>query len=188
MEKKAITLKNLFLTTFLLSGFTFGGGYVIITLIQKKLVSEYKWIAEEQMLELVAIAQSSPGAIAVNSSIVIGYQLKGIKGIFVCVLATILPPFIIISIVSLFYQAFASNPYINTMLEGMQAGVAAVISVVVLEMFLGLIKDKKHLSILIAIVVFIIQYIFSIHIALILGFFIILGVIKTIYYNKENQI
>ena len=78
MESKRNVLIKLFLSTFYLSAFTFGGGYVIVTLMKKKFVDEYHWIEEEEMLDLVAIAQSAPGAIAVNGAIVVGYKLAGI--------------------------------------------------------------------------------------------------------------
>ena len=77
MERKRNVLWNLFVSTLYLSAFTFGGGYVIVSLLKKKFVDEYHWIEEEEMLDLVAIAQSSPGAIAVNGAIVVGYKLAG---------------------------------------------------------------------------------------------------------------
>ena len=83
-------LAKLFLSTLYLSAFTFGGGYVIVTLMKKKFVDEYHWIDEQEMLDLVAIAQSSPGAIAVNGAIVVGYKLAGIPGALVAILGTIL--------------------------------------------------------------------------------------------------
>lgn len=95
-------LWKLFISTFYLSAFTFGGGYVIVTLMRKKFVSDFHWIDEDEMLDLVAIAQSAPGAIAVNGAIVIGYKIAGILGILVSVLAAILPPFFIVTLVSFF--------------------------------------------------------------------------------------
>lgn len=77
---------RLFLSTLYLSAFTFGGGYVIVTLMKKKFVDEYHWIEENEMLDLVAIAQSSPGAIAVNGAIVVGYKLAGIAGTVTAIL------------------------------------------------------------------------------------------------------
>ena len=103
--KKDILFK-LFISTLYLSAFTFGGGYVIISLMKKKFVDEYHWIEEKEILDLVAIAQSAPGPIAVNGAIVLGYKLCGVLGIIVSVIATILPPFFIISFVSFFYQLF----------------------------------------------------------------------------------
>lgn len=79
-EAKAKVLWKLFISTLYLSAFTFGGGYVIVTLMKKKFVDDLHWIDEKEMLDLVAIAQSSPGAIAVNGAIVVGYKLAGIAG------------------------------------------------------------------------------------------------------------
>ena len=85
-------LKKLFLSTLYLSAFTFGGGYVIISLLKNKFVDELGWIDQEEMLDLTAIAQSSPGAIAVNGAIVVGYKLAGIPGILCSIAGAILPP------------------------------------------------------------------------------------------------
>ena len=98
--------KKLFFSTFQLSACTFGGGFVIIPLMRKKFVDELGWIDEDEMLDLTAIAQSSPGAIAVNASILVGYHVAGFLGAMLTVLGTILPPLIIISIISMFYRAF----------------------------------------------------------------------------------
>ena len=102
-------LAKLFLSTLYLSAFTFGGGYVIVTLMKKKFVDEYHWIDEQEMLDLVAIAQSSPGAIAVNGAIVVGYKLAGMAGVLTAVIATVLPPFTILTLISFCYAAFRSN-------------------------------------------------------------------------------
>ena len=99
-------LAKLFLSTLYLSAFTFGGGYVIVTLMKKKFVDEYHWIDEQEMLDLVAIAQSSPGAIAVNGAIVVGYKLAGMAGVLTSVIATVLPPFTILTLISFCYAAF----------------------------------------------------------------------------------
>lgn len=104
-EKKKKLLR-LFIETFYLSAFTFGGGYMIVSLMKKKFVNEYHWIEEDEMLDLVAIAQSAPGAIAVNGAIVVGYKLAGISGVIVSVFGAVLPPFLIISVVSVFYEIF----------------------------------------------------------------------------------
>ena len=91
---------TLFTSTFTLSAFTFGGGFVIIPLMRKKFVEQLHWIDEEEMMDLTAIAQSSPGAIAVNASILVGYRVAGVPGALVTVLGTVLPPLIILSIIS----------------------------------------------------------------------------------------
>ncbi len=94
MKEKSHVLKKLFLSTLYLSTFTFGGGYVIVTLLKNRFVDELHWIDENEMLDLVAIAQSSPGAIAVNGAIVVGYKLAGIPGILCSILGAIIPPFL----------------------------------------------------------------------------------------------
>ena len=182
MEK--VSLKKLFLETFMLSAFTFGGGYVIITLMQKKFVDKYHWIDHEEMLDLVAIAQSAPGAIAINGSIAVGYKLRGYIGIITCVLGTVLPPFLIITLVASFYEIFKSNIYLATILEGMQAGVGAVIFCVVYEMIFGVIKSKNKFSILIMIVVFILNYYFNISVVYLLLACIGIGILK-VMIKKE---
>lgn len=158
MEKDRKFYLKLFLSTFYLSAFTFGGGYVIVPLMRKKFVNEYKWIDETQMIDLIAIAQSSPGAIAINSSIIIGYRLAGVLGAIVSLIGTVLPPLLIISIISLFYIAFRDNRIVSGVMKGMQAGVAAVIADVVLKMVKDIIKLKDSVSIFLMIAVFIATY------------------------------
>lgn len=137
---------KLFWSTFCLSAFTFGGGYVIVTLMKKRFVDEYHWISEEEMLDLVAIAQSAPGPMAVNGAVVVGYKMAGLSGALTAILGTVLPPFLIISVVSACYQVLRDNALVSQMLEGMQAGVGAVIAVVVWEMAAGIIRRKQIFS------------------------------------------
>ena len=127
MKNKKHIYRKLFTSTFYLSAFTFGGGYVIIPLMKKKYVDDLQWIEEEEMLNLTAIAQSSPGAVAVNAAILLGYRVAGISGALVTILGTILPPFITLSIISIFYTAFRDNTVVNAVLKGMQAGVALLL-------------------------------------------------------------
>ena len=122
---KGKLLWQLFSSMFYLSAFTFGGGYVIITLMKNKFVDKYHWLEETEMLDLTALAQSAPGAIAVNASILVGWRLAGLVGMLTAVIATVLPPLLVLSVISLFYAAFAANPYVNLVLAGMQAGGAA---------------------------------------------------------------
>ncbi len=143
MEKDKKFYWKLFSSTFSLSAFTFGGGFVIIPLMRKKFVEELSWIDEQEMLDLTAIAQSSPGAIAVNASILIGYRLDGFRGALITVLGTVLPPLIILSVISLFYTAFRDSLIVGYVLRGMQAGVAAVITDVVLTMTSDILKEHR---------------------------------------------
>ena len=122
---------TLFLSVMQLSAFTFGGGFVIIPLMRKKFVEKLHWLDEQEMLDLTAIAQSSPGAIAVNASILVGYRVAGVPGALLTVAGTILPPLVIIAVISMFYTAFRDNVFVGMAMNGMLAAVAAVICDVV---------------------------------------------------------
>lgn len=186
MENKRQVLIKLFISTLYLSAFTFGGGYVIVTLLKKKFVDEYHWIEENEMLDLVAIAQSAPGAIAVNGAIVVGYKLAGIIGALTAIVATIIPPFLIISLISVFYSAFRSNVIISQMLEGMQAGVGAVIASVVYEMGAGVVQSKSTSSIIIMVLAFIAACVLEINVIYIVLACILLGVIRTLIHKRRE--
>lgn len=182
---KGKNLLQLFISTFVLSAFTFGGGYVIVSLMKKKFCDELKWIDEEEMLDLIAIAQSSPGAIAVNGAIVLGYKLFGLLGVIVAVLATILPPFIIISVISLCYELVKDNMIVSLMLEGMQAGVGAVICSVVLQMGIPIIKEKNILYNLVMIGAFVLNYMLKVNVIYIILGCGLIGVIYTLKNRGE---
>lgn len=138
---------KLFGATFTLSAFTFGGGYVIIPMMRRRFVEQYRWLDEEEMLDMTAIAQSSPGPVAVNASVLMGYRLAGWRGALIAALGTVLPPLIIIAAISAGYEAFRDNVYVARALRGMQAGVAAVVFSVVLRMAFGLVKSRDWLSV-----------------------------------------
>ena len=160
---------------------------MIVSLMKKKFVDEYHWIEENEMLDLVAIAQSAPGAIAVNGAIVVGYKLAGIAGVMVAILGTVIPPFLILSILSVFYQAFRSNYVVSQMLEGMQAGVGAVIASVVFDMGEPIIKEKDILSILILAGAFIASYMWKINVVFIILFCGVLGVCRTLLGKRRRK-
>ena len=177
--------KQLFLSTFKLSACTFGGGFVIIPLMRKKFVEELGWIEEEEMFDLTAIAQSSPGAIAVNASILVGYHVAGFSGAMLTVLGTILPPLIIISIISLFYQAFRDNAIVNMVMTGMLPGVAAIIFDVVLNMSKTILQSKRLLPLVMIIASFIAVRFFSVNIILVIVTCGLIGAID--YKNKIDK-
>lgn len=186
-KKKGKVLLKLFFSTLYISAFTFGGGYVIVTLLKKKFVDEYKWIDDQEMLDLVAIAQSSPGAIAVNGAIVTGYKLAGVIGAAVAVIATIIPPFIVISVISLFYEAFKNNLIVSSMLQGMQAGVGAVIASVVYDMALDIFKQKSTGSVIIMLGAFIASCFFEINVIYIILVCVLIGIIKAVIGRRKEK-
>ena len=179
-------LLQLFLSTLYISAFTFGGGFVIVTFMKRKFVDELHWIDEPEMLDLIAIAQSSPGAIAVNGAIVVGYKLAGLRGVLVAILATILPPFLIIAVISLFYQAFRSNVYVSRVLAGMQAGVGAVIASVVWDMGSDIVKKKSVPSVVIMIAAFLAACVFKVNVIFIILACILIGVARTLLAGRKK--
>ena len=142
MKSKFATL---FVSTLKISACTFGGGFVIVPLLRRKFVEELGWVEEQEMLDMTAIAQSSPGPIAVNASVLVGYKVAGIPGALTAALGTTLPPLFIISVISLFYAAFRDNPVVDMVMKSMLAGVAAVICDVVITMAGKVCAGKKWL-------------------------------------------
>lgn len=163
-----VSLRTMFSSTFMLSMLTFGGGFVIVPLMKKRFVDELHWIEEEEMMDLIAIAQSSPGAIAVNGSIIIGYRLKGVIGALVNIVASVLPPLIILTLISSCYDAFRSNPAVSLVMRGMQAGVAAVIVDVVWNMIRGLLQERNRMAVALLVLALVADLILKLNILLIL--------------------
>ena len=184
-DKKKI-LAKLFFSTLYLSAFTFGGGYVIVTLMKQKFVDELHWIQEDEMLDLIAIAQSAPGAIAVNGAIVVGFKLAGVLGAVTAIIATIIPPFLIITVISYFYELFRDNYVVSNILAGMQAGVGAVIASVVLDMGGGVVKQKSVVSVLIMLTAFAATYVFRINVVYVILSCIAIGVIRTVISKRRS--
>lgn len=173
---------KLFTSTFQLSAFTFGGGYVIVPLMKKQFVEKLNWISEKEMLDFAAIAQSSPGAMAVNASVLLGYHLSGIPGALVAILGTVLPPLILLTIISVGYSAFIGNALVKNVLRGMQAGVCAVIIDVVIGMSGRVVKDRKLIPILMMVAAFAAVTLFDVNvifIILICGLIGLLSAVKT---------
>lgn len=118
-----------FATFFKIGMFTFGGGYAMIDIIEKEVVDKHQWISHEDMIDLIAIAQSCPGVFAINISTFVGYKMRGTKGALCTSLATALPSFIIILLIAMFFQTFADNRYIAAMFRGIRPAVVALIAV-----------------------------------------------------------
>jgi len=187
MDKKTL-YTTLFKSTFFLSMFTFGGGYVIVPLMEKKFVNELGWIDEDEMLDLIALGQSSPGPIAVNTSILIGYRMAGVVGAMVTVLGTIIPPLVIMTALTYVYIAVRDNVLVNNVLLGMQAGVAAIIVNVVYNMGKRIVVQKKIIPIIVMIAALVAGIIYQVNILWLLLFSGIIGALTTIWKLKyEND-
>ena len=181
------TLAQLFFSMLYISAFTFGGGFVIITFMKRKFVDGLHWIDDQEMLDLAALAQSSPGAIAVNAAILVGWRVGGFLGMIVSVIGTILPPLTILSIISFFYAAFATNPYVALVLKGMQSGVAAVILDVVCNLGMGVVKTKSAVHMVVMAAAFCATFFFGVNVVYIILAAGVLGVILALTQHKKGE-
>lgn len=124
-----------FLTTFFRIGlFTIGGGYAMIPMIEAEVVDKNRWIEREEFIDLVAVAQSLPGIFAVNISIFIGLKLRGMRGAVACATGTVLPSFICILAIALFFHSFRDNPWVERAFKGLRPAVVALIAAPVFRM------------------------------------------------------
>ena len=180
-------LWQLFKSMFILSASTFGGGFVIVSLMKKKFVEDLGWLEESEMLDITAIAQSSPGPIPINASVILGYRMQGILGSIIAILGTSIPPMLIISIISMFYTEFRESEIIATALMVMRAGVAAVICDVVIKLAKNVIKTGNYLYIALMIIAFIMTYIFGISAITVILLCIGVGVTNLIIDIKRNK-
>ena len=144
MEKKRLSLYLwLFKVNFFISAFTFGGGYVVIPMIRKYFVTEKHLFSEDELMDMAAIAQSSPGAIAINLAVLAGFRSAGFSGAVLCGVSSVLPPFLILSVISTCYQVFRDLPVVAAVLKGMEAAVGALIVDIVFDMGAAVLKEKK---------------------------------------------
>ena len=127
---------SLFLTFLKIGGFTFGGGYAMIPLIQKEVVDNKKWVTDDDILEIIAIAESTPGPIAINSATFIGYKTCGFFGSFFATLGVVLPSFVIIMVIAFLLSGFAEITAVKYAFFGIRAGVLALL----LKSFWGMFK------------------------------------------------
>lgn len=186
-ENPARMLWQLFKATFLLSAFTFGGGFVIVSLMKKKFVEDLQWLEEEEMLDITAIAQSSPGPIPINASVILGYRMYGVIGSLVAILGTALPPMIIISVISVFYTQFRSNRIIAIALQVMRAGVAAVIFDVVINLTKNVIATKRTLYILLMATAFVGKVILGVDAMIVILCCLVVGLVDLAMELRSNR-
>ena len=144
--------RNLFLTMLKIGLFTFGGGYAMIALLENEFVSKKKWIQREEFLDMVAIAESTPGPIAINAATYIGYKVIGVLGSLVATVAVCIPSFVIIYAISLFFDAFLSLTLVAYAFKGIQVCVIWLILSAGLKMLKQMKKTLFHIAILFAVI------------------------------------
>ncbi len=169
---------SLFGSMLTISAFTFGGGFVIVSLMKRKLVDEKGWLTEEEMLDMTALAQSAPGPIAVNAAILVGKRVAGWPGLFAALLGTLIPPVVIIGLISLVYAQFASNAWVRAALSGMSCGVAAVIADVVVGLSGKIMAERDAFSLILMVCAFILTYFLHINVIWVILLAALAGVIR----------
>ena len=167
-QKSRNRLWTLFTSMLTISSFTFGGGFVIVTLMKRRFVDELGWMDEDEMLDIAAMAQSTPGAIAVNAAVLTGTRIGGTIGMLVAVLGTVIPPFVLLSVLSLCYEAFRQLYPVRLALAGMQAGVAAVILDVAWGLGKNVARKKDRVDLVLMALVFIAQWFTNLNTAVII--------------------
>lgn len=121
-------LFEMFLTFLKIGAFTFGGGYAMIPIIQDEIATKRKWMEEKEFIDVIALAQGSPGAVAINASIYVGYRVKGIPGALVATLGVVLPSFFIILLIAKFFFQYRAHPIIEKVFLGIRPAIVALIA------------------------------------------------------------
>lgn len=144
---------QLFKSIFKIGAFTFGGGYAMIPLIEKEVVDNKKWISKEEFMDVLLVSQSLPGALAINTSIFLGYKIAGFMGAILALLGVVLPSFLIILVIAAFFMQFRNNYYVNAAFMGTSAAVPMLVLIGALSLSKGLKKElRTGVTIIIAVI------------------------------------
>jgi len=188
MLNKKVNLKlliEIFITFFKIGAFTFGGGYAMIPLIEREVITNKGWIKnEEEIIDVFAVAESIPGAIAINSSTFVGYKIAGRVGAIVAACGVILPSFITITLIAAFFSKFQDNPTVKAAFMGIRSTVVALILMAAIKVGKKSVKDK--ISAVISIVTIILVLVLDIHAIFSIVGGAIVGVI--IYYTSPKKV
>ncbi len=180
---KTTTLRGLFFSMLKIGAFTFGGGYAMIPLIEDEFVSKRKYIDANEMGDILALSQSIPGAISVNSSIIIGYRKKGFVGSLAAIFGLALPSLIILTIITYLYNEFSQNPYIFAALRGIRACVVSLIFSALIRLSKPI--DKNVFTISIFFLSFIASIVFDVKTVYIILVGLIIGLLSNLF-KKEH--
>lgn len=186
MEER-VSLREIFLLSFRLSMFTFGGGFVMISMMQKEFSEKRGWIDPEEMQDISVIAQSAPGAVAVNAIIMLGRKLRGTAGIAAAVSGTLIPPLIILSLISIFYTEFKESLLIAAALRGMRAAVAAIVLEMAIDLCISVIKIKNKWNTALMIISFICVFAADISAVTVVLVCFTAAVIRTLYEMLRDR-
>lgn len=175
-----LTYFELFSTIFKINMVTFGGGYTIVPIIRDNFVKDKKIISDDEMLKIISLAQSCPGAFAINTCILLGYRFNGKRGALVCLLGATLPCLIVISIVSLVYERLIANKYLEMAMKAMSGAITAILMFTVIDMTRVNLKKNLFFSLFIMIFAFVLGFFFNINVGIIM---LLSGIMGLTYKN-----
>ena len=184
-ENRFKLMLSLFLTFFKIGAFTFGGGYAMIPLIQKETAENKKWVTEDDILEIVAIAESTPGPIAINAATFVGYKVCGFAGALFSTLGVVLPSFLIISIISLVLKKFESVKVIKYAFFGIRAGVLALIVKALLSMYKKC--PKNTVSYIVIAAAFILTALLKLNVLLVIVICAVFGLVSSFIAERRTK-
>ena len=175
-------LLKLFTTFFKIGLFCFGGGFAMIPLIQREVIERHKWIDERDFLDMLVLAQSTPGPVAVNTAVFVGYKMAGTMGAIAATLGTVLPSFIVILLLALFFAEVRDNRYVDAAFRAMRPAVVALI----VAPLIGLVKGMKWYLMAVAAVVAIAVWYFGFSPAYLIGLSLVVGVVVAVVNGRKG--
>lgn len=185
MKEKINKLWKIFITFFKIGAFTFGGGYAMIPLIQRETAYKNKWVSDDDILEIVAISESTPGPISINTATFIGYRVAGFLGAFCGTIGLVLPAFIIMLVVSTLLRNFQDNNIVQYAFQGIRAGVLALIISALYKMYKQV--PKNLISYLIMIIALLLTTFLDINVIFVTIICAIIGLVSSIYTEWRKR-
>lgn len=185
MKKKVKKLFNIFITFLRIGAFTFGGGYAMIPLINKEAVEKNKWVSDDDILDIIAISESTPGPISVNAATFIGYKVAGFWGAFFATLGLILPAFIIMFLLSFVLRKVKDIKIIEYAFFGIRAGVLALIINALIKMYKQV--DKNFISYFIIILSLILSVFVDMNAIVVIIICGLIGLVSSLYIGRRDS-
>ncbi|HZK29368.1 MAG TPA: chromate transporter [Clostridia bacterium] len=181
-----MSLWHFFFVIFKISSVTFGGGYTIVPVIREEFVCKRQLLSDEEMFDLICIAQSAPGPIAVSTALLTGYKLKGRVGAILGVLAAMLPPLLIISVLFYFYEAFVDNVWVRAALRGMSGAISAAMIIAVYDLAKEALRQHRIFSFFLILSAFTVSFFTSVNTGLIILALGLIGIITFTFVPEEK--
>ena len=175
-------LIKLFTTFFKIGLFSFGGGFAMIPLIQREVVEKHRWIDKKDFVDMLVLAQSTPGPIAVNTAVFVGYKTAGVVGAVATALGTVLPSFIVILLLALFFVQVRDNRYVDAAFRAMRPAVVALI----VAPLMGMVKGMKWYLVAVSAVVAMAVWYFGVSPVYLIGAGVVVGVILVVYNGRKG--